>query len=160
MFRSYRNQSLMRTMGVKELNKFYETLITFLRHYKFVWKILDQFFFNPFHANGPFLYPLKTLENLWFYDVFRGYRNDEILTWNELIPILFAEFMNDFFVGFGTVQQHMLLPKKLMPECWSTYQQNITLFTRGPTIWYFLLPLYFSRPRRITESIELLTEKA
>ena len=123
-------------------------------------KNFGPFFFNPFHANGPFLYPLKTLENLWFCDVFRGYRNDEILTWNELIPILFAEFMNDFFIGFGTVQQHMLLPKKLMPECWSTYQQKITLFTRGPTIWYFLLPLYFSRPRRITESIELLTEKA
>ena len=123
-------------------------------------KNFGPIFFNPFHANGPFLYPLKTLENLWFCDVFRGYRNDEILTWNELIPILFAEYMNDFFIGFGTVQQHMLLPKKLMPECWSTYQQKITLFTRGPTIWYFLLPLFFSRPRRITESIELLTEKA
>ena len=29
---------------------------------------------NPFHATDLFLYPLKTLENLWFYDVFRGCR--------------------------------------------------------------------------------------
>ena len=29
---------------------------------------------NPFHTNVPFLYPLKTSENLWFFDVFRGYR--------------------------------------------------------------------------------------
>ena len=28
---------------------------------------------NPFHATGLFRYPLKTSENLWFSDVFRGY---------------------------------------------------------------------------------------
>ena len=27
---------------------------------------------NPFHATGLFRYPLKTLENLWFSDVFTG----------------------------------------------------------------------------------------
>ena len=31
-------------------------------------------FINPFHATGLFWYPLKTSENLWFSDVFRGYR--------------------------------------------------------------------------------------
>ena len=31
--------------------------------------------FNPFHANVPFLYPLKTSENQRFSDMFRGYRN-------------------------------------------------------------------------------------
>ena len=30
--------------------------------------------FNPLHATGLFLYPLKTLENLCFCDLFRGYR--------------------------------------------------------------------------------------
>ena len=30
---------------------------------------------NPFQPNISFLYPLKTSENLWFSDVFRGYRN-------------------------------------------------------------------------------------
>ena len=29
---------------------------------------------NPFHATGIFRYPLKTSENLWFSDVFRGYQ--------------------------------------------------------------------------------------
>ena len=30
--------------------------------------------FNPFLANVPILYPLKTPENLWFSGVFRGYK--------------------------------------------------------------------------------------
>ena len=30
--------------------------------------------FNLFHASGLFWYPLKTSENLWFSDVFRGYQ--------------------------------------------------------------------------------------
>ena len=29
---------------------------------------------NPFLANVPILYPLKTPENLWFSEVFRGYK--------------------------------------------------------------------------------------
>ena len=29
---------------------------------------------NPFAPNAPFLYPLKTSENVTFSDVFRGYR--------------------------------------------------------------------------------------
>ena len=29
---------------------------------------------NPFQANAPILYPLKTSENLWFSGVFRGYK--------------------------------------------------------------------------------------
>ena len=29
---------------------------------------------NPFHKTAPYLYSLKTSENLWFFDVFRGYR--------------------------------------------------------------------------------------
>ena len=30
---------------------------------------------NPFWPTVPFLYPLKMLENLWFSDIFTGYRN-------------------------------------------------------------------------------------
>ena len=30
---------------------------------------------NPFQVNVPFLYPLKTSENLWFSDVFNEHRN-------------------------------------------------------------------------------------
>ena len=37
---------------------------------------------NPFHATGLFLYTMKTLENLWFSDVFRGYRKRQVAsTW-------------------------------------------------------------------------------
>ena len=39
--------------------------------------------FNPFHATGHFLYPLKVLENLWFYNVFRGYKKTSVV-WNRL----------------------------------------------------------------------------
>ena len=39
--------------------------------------------FNPFHAIGLFLYPLKTSENLRFFDVFRGYRKRPV-AWKGL----------------------------------------------------------------------------
>ena len=41
-------------------------------------------YFNPFHTNVLFIYPLKTSENLCFYYAFSGYRNG-ILGWNGLI---------------------------------------------------------------------------
>ena len=44
--------------------------------------------FNPFYAPSVFLYPLKT-ENLWFSDVFKGYRKRPV-TWNGLIIELHA----------------------------------------------------------------------
>ena len=34
--------------------------------------------FNLFHATGLFLYPLKTLENLWFSGDFRWYRKRSV----------------------------------------------------------------------------------
>ena len=34
---------------------------------------------NPFSINVPLLYPLKTLENLRFSDVFRGYRSGRLV---------------------------------------------------------------------------------
>ena len=39
---------------------------------------------NPFYAIGLFLYSLKTSKNLWFSDVFRGYRKISV-TRNGLI---------------------------------------------------------------------------
>ena len=38
---------------------------------------------NPFHVNVPFLYSLKMSENLWFSDVFRGYKS-RTLAWKGL----------------------------------------------------------------------------
>ena len=43
---------------------------------------------NWFHAFDLFPYLLKTLENLWFSDVFRGYRKISV-AWNGLIISLF-----------------------------------------------------------------------
>ena len=39
--------------------------------------------FNPFHANDLFWYSLKTSENLWFSDVFRGHQKRSV-AWNGL----------------------------------------------------------------------------
>ena len=33
---------------------------------------------NPFLANAPILYPLKTAENFWFSGVFRGYKMETL----------------------------------------------------------------------------------
>ena len=54
---------------------FHEALILKKIIYVFNVLCLDVFIkslINPFHANVPFLYPLETLESLWFSDVFRG----------------------------------------------------------------------------------------
>ena len=48
---------------------------------------------NPFQANVPFLYPLKTLENLQFSDVYRGNRMGT-LTWNGLMIDLSSGMWN------------------------------------------------------------------
>ena len=46
--------------------------------------MIERLMFNPFQTNVPFIYPLKTSENLCFYYAFSGYRNG-ILGWNGLI---------------------------------------------------------------------------
>ena len=33
---------------------------------------------NPFHITGRFVYPLKTSENFWFSDIFKGYRKRQV----------------------------------------------------------------------------------
>ena len=47
--------------------------------------------FNPFYTTGIFLYPLKTLENERFSDVFRGYRKKPV-AWNGFIGQLQLNF--------------------------------------------------------------------
>ena len=47
------------------------------------WRAIKSLFINSFHATGLFLYPLKATENLWFSDVFRGYR-EGLVVWNGL----------------------------------------------------------------------------
>ena len=45
--------------------------------------------FNPFHTTSLFIHPLKT-ENLWFSDIFRGYRKSSDMKWVKENLNLFA----------------------------------------------------------------------
>ena len=45
--------------------------------------------FNPFHANGLFLYPPKTSQSHRFFDNFRGYKRRQVV-WNLLKSIEFS----------------------------------------------------------------------
>ena len=62
-------------------------------------------FVNPFHAIDFFLYLLKTSENLWISDVFRGYRK-RLMVWNGLIKNKFGTTLSMliycFFLFFWT----------------------------------------------------------
>ena len=49
--------------------------------------IFTEELINPFHATCLFLYPLKRSENLWFSDVFKGYRKI-IVAINGLMDLL------------------------------------------------------------------------
>ena len=73
---------------------------------------------DPFQATVPYSYPLNTSENLWFYKVFRGYRN-RTLVWNELISWMLY---------------------------WIFYQQrqenNVSLHCLGVSLYSFILNTY------------------
>ena len=58
-------------------------ILTWNRSTKFVVKhmVAITLNINPFHATDLFLYPEKISENLWFSDIFWGYRKRS-LTWN------------------------------------------------------------------------------
>ena len=66
-----------------------EVLKMLILWYHLLWlkehyKILNHSVINPFQANIPILYPLKTTENLYFSGIFRGYKMGT-LAWNGLI---------------------------------------------------------------------------
>ena len=46
--------------------------------------IIAKWVFNPFHATVIFQYPLETSEDLWFSDIYKGYRKRPE-AWNRLI---------------------------------------------------------------------------
>ena len=52
---------------------------------------------NLFHTTNVFLCPLKTSENYWFCDVFRGCRNRSV-AWNGSIAVLRPFIENMFYV--------------------------------------------------------------
>ena len=60
--------------------------------------------FNSLNATAPFLYPLKTSQNLWFSDIFRGYGKRPVawkdqVFWGEIFSEKFFKFFQKRFEG-------------------------------------------------------------
>ena len=70
---------------------------------------------NPFHATGQFLYPLKILEDLWFSDIFRGYRNRPVVS-NELM--FRVDMMRYCWSIIAEISRKLLAMKHY---CWRVY---------------------------------------
>ena len=49
--------------------------VTYVKHSWSNYRRVAKRFLNPFQSSVTFLYPLKKSQNLWFSDIFRGYRN-------------------------------------------------------------------------------------
>ena len=65
-----------------------------------------------------FYSPLKTLENFWFSDIFRGYRN-RTLTWNGLMK-------NKFTIINLTLERTMSLSYRNQSIDWFLYEKEIS----------------------------------
>ena len=72
-------------------------------------------FFNPFHAIGPFLYPLKKSENKRFSDIFRMYKKRQAVAWNGLK-----------LQGFEASKPHHIF--WLFRKIWKKIQHNFLAF--------------------------------
>ena len=88
--------------------------------------------FNPFHATGLFLYPLKTLENQRFSDNYRGYRKRPVASKRLKI----YNFLDDNFF-FSKIQISVFSVPKVN---WVSYGEKSLRFY-GPKIWNSL-PLH------------------
>ena len=97
----YSNKSLSRTLpNIKDGAFYSEPYVTtayldaqYIRIICLFGSWVCQLLINPFHAAGLFLYLLKTSENIWFSDVFRGYRKRPV-AWNGLVYQLFFRTTN------------------------------------------------------------------
>ena len=99
-------------------------------------KSLNPTLLNPFQANVPFLYPLKTSENLWFSDVSRGYRKGT-LAWNGSIKADGPLNYETNKLLWGSRQEILLLQQGVInsksfesdiaPKLWRTYQWILIL---------------------------------
>ena len=69
-------------------------------------------------TNVPFLYPLKTPENFWFSDVFRGYRN------GTLVSLLLT--LNKFYILFWCFH-HWLWTSKWWHKVRTKLTHNIVM---------------------------------
>ena len=66
-----------------------------------------KIFFNPFHATDLFWYPLKTSENVWFSDVFKGYQKGSV-AWNGLSSIyVWSDFQLNYRMNCHIIAVHV-----------------------------------------------------
>ena len=63
---------------------------------------------NPFHDTDLFRYPLKTSENLWFSDVFRGYQKRSV-AWNGLIMVLTLQKLQTLYTWLKNYELKLVL---------------------------------------------------
>ena len=82
---------------------------------------------NPYHAFGLFLCLLKTSENLWFSDAFRGYRKRPV-EWNGLMYQLFFRTANSLLLLYP-----LLLIKSM------TYSLAVRFFSQSLVMRYSAL---------------------
>ena len=92
---------------------------------------------NPFHATSLFQYLLKTSENHWFSDVFRGYQKRPV-AWNGLISLMMwnLDLSNNHYV----ITKQLVLMKHLLKlpvnnrrvNMEKNYKKIILPFTKDP----------------------------
>ena len=86
---------------------------------------------KPFSTNVPLLYPLKTSENLWFSDVFRGYRSGTFVK-NGLITTFSQVLLIGSFSLYSLADGHIKWENsalfRLVFPVWNRQKQSSEVF--------------------------------
>ena len=77
----------LQIITILSLRKFYNRVQSFSSN------IVD--YFNPLQTNVSFRHPLKTSENQWFSDVFRGYRNGTLYYGALFKRVIFTKYLSE-----------------------------------------------------------------
>lgn len=70
---------------------------------------------NPFHVVGLLLYPPETLENLWFFDVLRGYRQRLVVGYQSTFFKALASDVNHLYLY--CLRHEFAMAKPLNANC-------------------------------------------
>ena len=96
---------------------------------------------NPFNTNDLFWYPLKTSKNLWFSDVFRGYRKRSV-TWNVLTY---------YFLTRLKVSSNFIYYKTAF---WKPVRNELNLFAKSMgSKWY--VDTFIPRLKNCAKSVQI-----
>ena len=94
--------------------------------------------FIPFHAIDLFLYPLKTSENFWFSDVFRGYRERPV-SWNGLMDLKLLKSKKLQSLIPWSKRTYLQYVRKVLEQTWYLFR---CLHNRH-YIWFILINLVY-----------------